>query len=416
MSLINTENTPFETKQFFLEGCGEFTSIKLFANADVVYQQSSIQSASLQADASIINDYGVEIKNKTLFIAGKSADKMTNPPKIFITGPSFKELIVEGVGYFHCEKALLGDVSVHLKGSGHIHIDGTAKSAIVRLSGNGLINAKGLLCENIKNYIAGNGAIMGNANLSAVSIVDGSGEVQIYGSPDKELSKIDGRGMVATKTDDSYPAVFNPQSSSSLPALSQPTNAKPIVHESLNSLSDSGQALSVENMLKVMSAVSGSHGHDEFKRTTKSSVINTVVSFLLLACFPILTWIGNNGIGFSVDQESSVFRIFPLFLFASIISLFLIRMFYLSNVKGCFVLTSKDTLSLMLLGVLTFGLDTILSIEYDAVFKTINGLVSLVPAANTIGSYAPSIALAGGLLMVYFLISEHVLKPVLNVE
>lgn len=412
MDLITTESTSFANKQFSLEGCGDFDFIRHFANADVTYKQSSIRSASIQADASVINDYGVEVKNNTLFIAGKSDKKLTTPPKILITGPSFKKLEVEGVGYFHCKEVLLGDVFVHLKGSGSIYMDGTAMSAIIRLSGNGLINAKGLLCENVKTHIAGNGAIMSNANTSSASIICGAGEIQIYGSPSKETSKVDGQGVVTTKSNNDLTSTFTPESTNSLPGLNRPLHPAESVSALPSPNSDNkDQSLSVENMLKIIEVAGG---RDEFKKAPHSSIANILISILLLSCFPFFMWVGNSSEGFSSDQQLSLFRLLPVSVLGSVFTMFLVKVLYLSSVKGHFIVSSKDSLSLILLGALTYGLDTALSIKYDLILNTVNKWVGFIYESALPGQLASALFLTTILFVVYLLVREHILKPALR--
>ena len=413
MSLIPTTSNTHETKHFTLDDHQEYDFVRLFANADVVYKQSSTRSASIQGDPAVISHYGIDVKNRTLFIAGKSDKKAKNPPKIIIYGPAFQKLEVEGVGTFHCQDVVLKDVFVHLKGSGSIYLDGSANSAILRLTGNGLINTKDFLTKNIKTHIAGSGAIMCNADTSAASIINGAGEIQVFGSPEKESSKVEGAGVVAVISDPgSLPQAFsNPLSiqkfSSHYPVLAN-------TDENPNS-SHQNQLMSMENMLKIMTATGGKNT-DRFNVSTKSSLINTLVGIVLLTGLTLISIFGYDYGSFDNTQSTSIFRLLPIVGFGVILSLFILKMFYVSSFKGYFILSSKDSLSLLLLGLLTLTLDTILSVKYEAVFGAINNIVSEIPLLIKGDEYAPAMVLLIALILTYFLIREHLLKPVLNIK
>jgi len=191
----------------------EFNKLQVSSSVEVNISLGKKFECSVEADDNVIPLILSEVKDNVLYISVKESFSTKTKIKIFIQTPELKkikhsgsgqitgnvsmveELIVSGSGDLNITGINSSSLSTMLLGSGDVTLQGGLHNDLnITLSGSGDVNAEKLKVDKADIISKGSGDISLFVNKDISVSIMGSGDVDCYGSPEKEKKKINGTG------------------------------------------------------------------------------------------------------------------------------------------------------------------------------------------------------------------------------
>ena len=178
----------------------DFTGINVSIGAEVRLRQGKNQKVEIKAQENIIELINREVRGDKWSIRLEKGVNLRNHDGIdvYITLPMIDELGVSGSGSIEGETDFVdvGDLEVHISGSGDISLSGNGQDLEVSVSGSGEIEMADFEVADCSVSIAGSGDCEVHVSQSLKVSIAGSGDVKYRGDPDKVKSSIAGSGDV----------------------------------------------------------------------------------------------------------------------------------------------------------------------------------------------------------------------------
>lgn len=199
---------------------GEFTKIDLSLAADVyVYEDSTLEfpSIEIEAPSNLLEHITTKVHGSTLEIDSRKCFKNAGDITIWVRLPKLQGAFINGSGNitgetaFHTDNLALeingsgnlgfeayatNTVTSSIEGSGNVELWGTCNKKSVEINGSGNVMAKNLLAEDCDVNINGSGDCHVHANSDLDVTINGSGNVYYTGDPAKVKININGSGDV----------------------------------------------------------------------------------------------------------------------------------------------------------------------------------------------------------------------------
>lgn len=199
---------------------GEFTKIDLSLAADVyVYEDSTLEfpSIEIEAPSNLLEHITTKVHGSTLEIDSRKCFKNAGDITIWVRLPKLQGAFINGSGNitgetaFHTDNLALeingsgnvgfeayatNTVTSSIEGSGNVELWGTCNKKSVEINGSGNVMAKNLMAEDCAVNINGSGDCHVHANNDLDVTINGSGNVYYTGDPAKVKININGSGDV----------------------------------------------------------------------------------------------------------------------------------------------------------------------------------------------------------------------------
>ncbi|MEI6576097.1 MAG: head GIN domain-containing protein [Bacteroidota bacterium] len=195
---------------------GTFSGIRLKVPANLIIEQGSTPSFSIEAQENIQKIISTTLKEETLIIESSECIGDNKGINIYIQLPVFTKLVVEGSGEIHSKNSLTSDqlglavngsgfISVKadaallfcgIKGSGEVKISGTGKTQHVKVEGSGSFKGEDFHVFHSDASISGSGDATVAADSSLQANVNGSGSIRYVGNP-KIDQRVNGSGSIS---------------------------------------------------------------------------------------------------------------------------------------------------------------------------------------------------------------------------
>ncbi len=192
-----------------------FTEIVVNINADVVVDVASKTTMQLHAQQNVLDAITTRVKGKKLIIDASPCLGQTDPVLIKVFTPDIQRLTLNGSGMIKTANPLtLGEMRLKLSGSGKIFADvhvnvvksqldgsgdiivnGSANKQEVAVNGSGNFKGLGIRSNSAKVKLSGSGKVEVSAINKLVVALTGSGEVVYSGNP-KVKTEVVGSGKV----------------------------------------------------------------------------------------------------------------------------------------------------------------------------------------------------------------------------
>lgn len=190
-------------------------SISLRMDATVFLTQGNQPSATISAQANIIDEIDFRVRNHELVINNDRCLRSFEPIEIFITLPEIRELSLSGSGLIVSEDLwLVDDLHLNVSGSGGMVLEVEGDNIFGRISGSGNMDLRGII-DDLRYTVSGSGSLYGfdletqtaeinisgsgNVELTVLERLDvrisGSGNVYYKGNPTIE-SRVSGSGRL----------------------------------------------------------------------------------------------------------------------------------------------------------------------------------------------------------------------------
>jgi len=188
-------------------------------SGDVVLTPGATQKIVMEGQQNILDNIKRDVRNGSWNIGFEKNVRDAKKVTIYITLPKIEEVGLSGSGSIRSDGKFkgLGDVDVHvsgsgditfdyeaqstdlgLSGSGQIDLSGSSKTLEINISGSGDVNAPNLVTADCEVNISGSGDASVHANTNLETHISGSGDVSYSGTP-SVTARISGSGEVSKR-------------------------------------------------------------------------------------------------------------------------------------------------------------------------------------------------------------------------
>lgn len=200
---------------------GSYDQVNVGGFFDVELVAGSEGTLTIEGESNLLEYIVTEVKGTALKIKVKKG-KNLRPSKrmmIKVTVPfqDLDEVTLAGSGdvwnsdmiktqEFRTSVAGSGDLVLEIEassidasvaGSGDLTLKGSSRDIEASVAGSGDVHARDLKADNADARVAGSGDIAINCSKSLRARVSGSGDIEYYGNPDKEDTKVSGSGSIS---------------------------------------------------------------------------------------------------------------------------------------------------------------------------------------------------------------------------
>ena len=190
-----------------------FSKIVIKGSADVNVEVGGAQNVAVTTESDYLARVETEVRNKTLYISQEGKRWRNVDVTLDVKVPTLNGVKVQGSGDFDITNLDSDAFDVTIKGSGDVNVSGNSNSydveidgsgdvtlsggcssMVVDINGSGDVDAKDLKCEEVDLTVDGSGDTDVYASKSLIVDMEGSGDVTIYGDPDRFRPRMHGSG------------------------------------------------------------------------------------------------------------------------------------------------------------------------------------------------------------------------------
>ncbi|WP_299215673.1 head GIN domain-containing protein [uncultured Dokdonia sp.] len=197
---------------------GSYDEVNVGGSFDVELVAGKEGTITIEGDSNLMEYIVTEVRGNALKIKVENNKNIRATKKIKITVPfqDLDEVSLAGSGNmwnkdvikttnFRTSVAGSGDltlkvdadsVDASVAGSGDLTLTGNSRDLDVSVAGSGEVHAKDLKADNAVVSVAGSGDISVYCSKSIRARVSGSGDIDYYGNPDKQDTKVSGSGKI----------------------------------------------------------------------------------------------------------------------------------------------------------------------------------------------------------------------------
>jgi hypothetical protein len=197
----------------------DYSGIQAVGSMDVHLQRGTEGTITITTDENLQEYIIVEVKeNNMLVIRTKKNTNLKTKKGIHVTVPfqDISEISLVGSGNLDSKDTITaselevsvtgsGDMALvvdtaalnaKVTGSGDMEISGKAADLEVKISGSGDYKGASLIADNTQVYVSGSGDAKVYAKNSIKARVNGSGDIQYAGNPERSDTKVSGSGSI----------------------------------------------------------------------------------------------------------------------------------------------------------------------------------------------------------------------------
>lgn len=195
-----------------------FDEVSLHGSMNVDIRVGEEQSIRVVADDNIIDELETVVRGDKLRIRLKDGHYgRIKKMHVYVTVPTLKagsihgsgdmkivgsidgdfEFSVHGSGDSEIDEVNAGALELNIHGSGDVRLDGTCDDVEISVHGSGNVLGKGMKCESADVDVHGSGDVAIHAVSKIEASVFGSGDIDVYGAPDKVRTKVRGSGDIS---------------------------------------------------------------------------------------------------------------------------------------------------------------------------------------------------------------------------
>jgi len=199
---------------------GDYNNIKVVGSMDVHLEAGSEGNITIETDSNIIESVVVEENGGTLKIKMKKGISYKSKHGVHVTVPfeSLSEVSLTGSGDIDSKDSLKGsnlmvsvtgsgdvvlpasmtNVQASVTGSGDLTLSGETQNLQVKVTGSGDFSGFNLMSQNTDVSVSGSGDARVFAKDNLVARVNGSGDIEYKGNPNKKDTKTSGSGDITS--------------------------------------------------------------------------------------------------------------------------------------------------------------------------------------------------------------------------
>lgn len=197
----------------------DYAGIQVVGSMDVHLQRGAEGTIAVTTDENLQEFIIVEVKeNNMLVIRTEKNTSLKTKKGIHITVPfeDISEVSLVGSGDIDSKDTITAsqlqvsvtgsgdmvltvdaaDIDAKLTGSGDLDLSGKVANLEIKISGSGDYKGASLIADNVQAYVSGSGDAEVYAKKHIKARVNGSGDIQYAGNPEKSDTKVSGSGTI----------------------------------------------------------------------------------------------------------------------------------------------------------------------------------------------------------------------------
>lgn len=177
---------------------GLFDRIEIAGFVEVQFRRADAPSIEVHGEDNLLEFLETHVVGSTLHVSSKPGANLVAhlPLMVVATAPTIHQAILTGSGGLRMSGLEQDSLSVDLRGSGDVRVEGGADTLTLKLQGSGDIDAAQLEARKVVIKLDGSGDIRAYAAEEADVSVRGSGDVNIAGNPGRRSESVLGSGGV----------------------------------------------------------------------------------------------------------------------------------------------------------------------------------------------------------------------------
>lgn len=184
------------TEEFDLDEFNEFT---VDGSMDVKLTQGAEQKVFITAQPNILDLIKTRVSNKHWKIDYTKSVNLDRKTIIEITIPDIRRIKIDGSGDIEGQNDFdLDNLDILIDGSGDLDLFGTVENQLIEIDGSGDVSNFDLISQKTTVIIDGSGDVEVHAEDRLEVEISGSGDVKYKGNPDIDLT-VDGSGELINK-------------------------------------------------------------------------------------------------------------------------------------------------------------------------------------------------------------------------
>lgn len=174
-----------------------FDAIEIDSCVDVDVRFGSSQGVEIEADDNIHDIVKTHVHGSVLILDIEGSLSTNNTIRALIQLPTpLREVVVQGSGDALVQGVDQEQLSLYVRGSGDIRVDGKVQSLRARVQGSGNMKLRRLVAHTADLAIQGSGDIKAHVSSSVSAQVLGSGDIYILGEPPQRHTRVRGSGEI----------------------------------------------------------------------------------------------------------------------------------------------------------------------------------------------------------------------------
>jgi hypothetical protein len=195
---------------------GTFTALNLSLTARVEINAGRPLRMTVTGDDNLLPLVLTEVRDRTLSVRAKEAFSSERGLVVVLDVPSLASVRLEGAGELVMRGLSGSAFSFHSSGACNAEASGTVEKLDLVLEGSSDVDFKALSSASARIKVNGSATCSARVRQEVEAIVDGVGEIRLYGRPPKVQQKISGVGEVILVDDEETPAREVPPASSAV--------------------------------------------------------------------------------------------------------------------------------------------------------------------------------------------------------
>lgn len=182
-----------ETRAFDLK---DFDRIELEGAMDIDVSFGGDQSVEVTLDDNLFDVLELDVRGRTLTIGWDRSCDPDGDTRMKVVMKKLQAIRIEGAGDIEVHDLKGSAFEYTLHGAGDMDIDGEVDEFEISLNGAGDVDAEDLKARHVKARLNGVGDIEVTATGSIDAAVNGVGEIDYWGRPEKERTRVGGMGEI----------------------------------------------------------------------------------------------------------------------------------------------------------------------------------------------------------------------------
>ena len=179
----------------------EFTRVVIEGSMDLVITAGEDQSVRIETDSDYLSRVETNVSGDTLYISQEGRRWRNNEIFVEISVKKIEGLGIEGAADVEIYNIDSDTFELNIDGAGDVTLEGTCGDAVFEINGAGDLDAEDLKCKTVDIQINGAGDADLYASESVIAELNGVGDIEVCGDPDRVRPRIHGLGSFEVRDD-----------------------------------------------------------------------------------------------------------------------------------------------------------------------------------------------------------------------
>jgi len=174
-------------------------AVHLECGLDIDIAFGKQQKVALTMDGNLVEHFELDVRGGVLTVATDRSTRPSRKARLALTLRSLDRLEINGAGDVRIDDFAGDDLVIEIDGAGDIEASGKVENLVIDVDGAGDVSADRLEARHAKVSVDGAGDVEVFAHQSCNVTINGVGDVDVHGKPDRFDQRVNGIGRVSRK-------------------------------------------------------------------------------------------------------------------------------------------------------------------------------------------------------------------------